>query len=406
MSKVTRFKKAGIRRKAAVPVEAFRMWNDNIRRILDAQERLSRQLESIHRVTEATSRIQDVLQQQQELLRVGLGPLEDIRRSGHMDLVSQLHHDTSGLTSLLEAEQRFLLPTILDVTKLFDEYVNRIELNSFTPHSQQVSQLQGLMESMRTPWLDVASQSESVNAFASLHNMGSLLRTVPPFDTELTGILRLDLGDWREEITWPTDIATDPFKRASFYLRQGFNAELTTFPYPAFEEIVTEAGLRVPDLPVAEEYDLERESDETEREVAFERTNNAHDLLQRFESQLRRFINEQMEAEFGPGWTKSRIPGDMNSQWLDKQQQDTGTQKWPLIAYADFTDYVKIIARNDNWRDLFQATFGNKASVQESFRRLYPIRLATMHARLITQDDELYLYVETKRILSAIETDM
>ena len=25
-----------------------------------------------------------------------------------------------------------------------------------------------------------------------------------------------------------------------------------------------------------------------------------------------------------------------------------------------------------------------------------------MHARLITQDDELYLYVETKRILAAI----
>ena len=60
------------------------------------------------------------------------------------------------------------------------------------------------------------------------------------------------------------------------------------------------------------------------------------------------------------------------------------------------------LLENDNWRDLFEAVFVNKNSVQESFRRLYPIRLATMHARLITQDDELYLYVETKRILSAI----
>ena len=42
--------------------------------------------------------------------------------------------------------------------------------------------------------------------------------------------------------------------------------------------------------------------------AAFERTNNAHDLLQRFESQLRRFIDERMEAKFGPSWTKHRIP--------------------------------------------------------------------------------------------------
>ena len=105
---------------------------------------------------------------------------------------------------------------------------------------------------------------------------------------------------------------------------------------------------------------------------------------------------------FGSSWMRQRIPGDMRSKWHEKQSQDTGAQHWPTIAYADFTDYVTIITRNDNWRDLFAAIFDNKISVQESFRRLYPIRLATMHARTITQDDELYLYVETKRILAAI----
>ena len=67
---------------------------------------------------------------------------------------------------------------------------------------------------------------------------------------------------------------------------------------------------------------------------------------------------------------------------------------------------LRSLLENDNWRDLFEAIFVNKISVQESFRRLYPIRLATMHARLITQDDELYLYVETKRILSAIKMNI
>ena len=137
----------------------------------------------------------------------------------------------------------------------------------------------------------------------------------------------------------------DPFKRALLYAQQGFNPDLTTFPYPAFEEIVTETGLRVPEVPVAEEYDLDGQSDETEGTAAFERTNDAHDLLQRFESQLRRFIDERMEAKYGPDWTKQRIPGDMKSRWRDKQRQDTGTQKWPIIAYADFTDYATIITR-------------------------------------------------------------
>jgi len=33
---------------------------------------------------------------------------------------------------------------------------------------------------------------------------------------------------------------------------------------------------------------------------------------------------------------------------------------------------------------------------------MFPIRIATMHARIVTLDDELLLRVETKRVLKAI----
>ena len=110
------------------------MRNDDIRRILKAQEILSRQLEPIHRATESISRIQSAIQGMQDIishqvLRVALGPLEDMRRSGHMALASQLLSETSGLTRLLAAEQRFLLPELSDATKLFEEYANRNELD-------------------------------------------------------------------------------------------------------------------------------------------------------------------------------------------------------------------------------------------------------------------------------------
>lgn len=269
------------------------------------------------------------------------------------------------------------------VGSLLQDFSKELELAS--RYSLHEPPLQELMESMQTPWLDVANQLRSVCGFAGLHAIGSRLSTSQAFGDDATEILRLDLGDWREKITWPARIDIDPVVRTSLYRGQGFNPDLTTFPHTAFEEIVTEAGLKVPRVPKAEGYDLDGEFDGIGSEAAFQRTNDAHDSLQRFESQLRRFIDKRMERTFGPSWIKQRIPGEMRSNWLNKQKQDPDLQCWPLIAYADFTDYVIIITRNDNWRDLFEAVFVNKSSVQESFRRLYPIRLATMHSRVTSQ---------------------
>ncbi len=58
--------------------------------------------------------------------------------------------------------------------------------------------------------------------------------------------------------------------------------------------------------------------------------------------------------------------------------------------------------RTDNWELVFKDVFRRPESVRESLQRLYPIRLCTMHARLITLDDELLLHVEVKRILKTI----
>jgi hypothetical protein len=47
---------------------------------------------------------------------------------------------------------------------------------------------------------------------------------------------------------------------------------------------------------------------------------------------------------------------------------------------------------------VFEPFFRRLEDVRESFQRLHPIRLDTMHARPITQDDELLLYVEARRL--------
>lgn len=44
-----------------------------------------------------------------------------------------------------------------------------------------------------------------------------------------------------------------------------------------------------------------------------------------------------------------------------------------------------------------------KEDVQESFRRLGPIRISTMHARLVLKEDLLLMASESTRLLNAIK---
>jgi len=298
----------------------------------------------------------------------------------------------------------FCLPETAELPELFCEFERGGAANAIKRYREDGVELLRAMESMHTPWLDIDDKRRSITGFVELQCIGHALRTGSAFDASLTDVLRADLGDWRDKISWPADILTDPSARTSFYLERGFDPALTAFPPEAFEESVAIAGLKDLPPPLVQHYGLEPETGENEEESGFKRTNKAHDRLQRFETQVRRFIDQSMKSGFGEGWIKSQVPGEIRSKWLGKRQQarDSGGGEWPLIAYADFTDYVKVITRKDNWKRVFEPVFKRSTFVQESFQRLYPIRVCTMHARRITQDDKLYLYVETKRILDAI----
>jgi hypothetical protein len=110
-----------------------------------------------------------------------------------------------------------------------------------------------------------------------------------------------------------------------------------------------------------------------------------------------------MVEALGPEWPKHRLPPNVMETWRGKKQraQRHTDADLPLIAYADFTDYEIVICRRDNWR-LFERYFDRPESVRESLQRLYPIRVDTMHSRVITQDDELFLQVECKRLMRAM----
>ena len=202
-------------------------------------------------------------------------------------------------------------------------------------------------------------------------------------------------------IDWSLINISDPIQRSSLYMERGLNQALAEIPHRAFEQGVIVADLAYPQVQLADEYSLVQEA-ESDDEEDIERNQNAYDLLLSLETQVRKFIDEEMTAAFGPGWEKHRVSGGKHKEWRQKRMNNKGDSGQSLIAYADFTDYLPIIVRSDNWDQVFKTMFERKESVQESFQRLYPIRLDTMHARLITQEDEIYLYAEVHRILRAI----
>ena len=111
-----------------------------------------------------------------------------------------------------------------------------------------------------------------------------------------------------------------------------------------------------------------------------------------------------MTIAFGPTWFERQMPNGMYEKWVEKRDkaQANGEPEQPLINFADFSDYVLIIQRRDNWSKVFESAFRRLDEVRESFYRLSPIRIVAMHSRVITLDDELLLKVESRRVLKAI----
>jgi hypothetical protein len=339
--------------------------------------------------------------------------------------------DTSGLTSLLQDAQSHskLLASVLDYSKhtdafsyltkelslatsIYQDYTKQFRLPEFSEaarfaHESITAGLPALqllgpgfedslkiaMGAMETPWLRTNSLAQSVGAFSELQAVGAAINLHTPYDDALSSVLRHTLGDWRAVTELPSTIFSNPVARSEFYVGLGFDASLTEFTAPAFDESMALAGF----APAEREEPRDGEDDGEARNV------RAYRYFLELERKVREFIDRVMTEAFGPDWIKYQT-NNMLGSWEGKRQAAIkgGEVEQPLIAYADFTDYIRIIERKDNWATVFKKFFGRTADIQESFLRLFTVRNGTMHSRFITLDDELLLRVECRRILRAI----
>jgi hypothetical protein len=346
---------------------------------------------------------------QQDAMQDLLKPMEDIARAQTLFANSPLLCELNQTHELVAAFQsQYRLPALADIGTIAAEFKTSSVSKALASFVEDTSMLQRAMEQMATPWLHVQEAIRSVTAFAELQGIGRALVSFGGFEKELTVALRTGLGDWRDPIAWKSEVLLDLERRADFYADLGFNHDLTALPAPAFAESLDISGLRLERPTLVALYGQPvPHSDDVVDEDDLDRASNAYEWLHRLETQLRRFIDRRMTDAFGLDWPRHRLPNGMHDQWQDKKRKasEAASADRPVIAYADFTDYPLIICRGDNWREIFQPFFRRPENVRESFQRLHPIRLDTMHSRPITQDDELLLYVEARRLMKIILGD-
>ncbi len=117
----------------------------------------------------------------------------------------------------------------------------------------------------------------------------------------------------------------------------------------------------------------------------------AYSLLRGLEEKLRMLI-EQSLSRLSEKWWKERIPDDVRQQAEDRKRRNDMLWPWMVganlhpIHYVDFSDYVKIILRRDNWREVFALIFRDNEIVSAKLPELEPIRNALAHSHSLPKN--------------------
>jgi hypothetical protein len=312
-----------------------------------------------------------------------IGPLSEIS--------NMIEHGTFIPKSLIEASRNF----VESYDGLFIK-PNASLMDDFFHSNRDVLTLAAQID---TPWLRASDMAVSAQAFSELADLARHAVILEPFGDDLMNSLRRDLGDWRDAIIPAVPDLSEIALRSRFYVERGFRPDLTDFPAEAFDETL-EKGELTRDAPtLIEQYGNPIDPDRDEDISAFARTNQAHYWLMRLETQIRSFMDRLLTESFGPDWPRRQLPNGMYDGWLIKQRKSEahGMPKRPVIAFIDFSEYEIVITKRDNWK-IFKPFFHDPANVREAFRRLSLPRHETMHGRPLSQDDQLFLYVEIKRL--------
>jgi hypothetical protein len=286
--------------------------------------------------------------------------------------------------------------SIID-SKRIREVLGSMDSSAYSRFLPDLKALESVVSGFRTAWIDRITPETSIMGIARIAALTAAASATNPFDLSSVTTLRAALGDWRD-VTMPWRFLPDTNRREQFYIERGLDTSLIQLPEPAFTRALENVGLfRHPLAP----HDVDFEEVD-EEELLRQRMCQVYKLLFSFERALRDYIDRAMTEHCGTDWERQRCHGNgkIYEDWVRKRDKaiQSGLKPERLIQYADFTEYADLITRADNWDEVFKNVFRRQESVRESFFRLAPVRLCTMHARPITKTELLLAAAEITRL--------
>jgi len=122
-------------------------------------------------------------------------------------------------------------------------------------------------------------------------------------------------------------------------------------------------------------------------------------ILDELENAIRKCIKSNLQ-KISKNWWIERVPPDIRQKAEERQKKDE--LKREFVQYLDFADYVKIIVRRDNWREVFQKIFKEKEVIMAKLKELEPIRNAVRHGRKLTIEQKQKLKTFSQDIIRQI----
>ncbi|WP_338103254.1 Swt1 family HEPN domain-containing protein [Methanolapillus millepedarum] len=132
-------------------------------------------------------------------------------------------------------------------------------------------------------------------------------------------------------------------------------------------------------------------------------------ILKDLEEKLRLFVSDRVEARFGKEWWKVTDMSFLADRWNERRIMNDRTSvvskrniHEPLINYASFSDYRRIINNPFAW-EAFEDYFPDRGWIIQRLKELDPIRNAIMHHTDLEDDDYVRLGLYSRDILKVIQ---
>ncbi len=146
---------------------------------------------------------------------------------------------------------------------------------------------------------------------------------------------------------------------------------------------------------------------EKRKKMAYQKS-EPYNILKDLEVNLRTFVETKLNG-ISSNWWNERIPSDVKENAEDRHSKKENIYPWAIpeekskMISVDFPDYYKIIARRDNWEEVFKEVFSSKELFYSKFIELQSIRNKIAHSDELTAEEAMKLRLHTHNILDTIQ---